>query len=34
MLDEDVIYKLGCLSVDELPPLGYYYIIYTGKKFD
>ena len=33
MLDEDVIYKLGCLSVDELPPLGYLLYNLYRKKF-
>lgn len=23
MLDEDIIYKLGCSSINDLPPLGY-----------
>lgn len=33
MLDEDVIYKLGCSSVYELPPLGYLLYNLYRKKF-
>lgn len=33
MLDEDIIYKLGCSSINDLPPLGYLLFNLYRKKF-